>query len=235
MAIGIGIGLAFAGSVKPWSPSDESPEMWLRASAADVVLAGADVTTWTDRTANGHDATEAVTMPSYVASHAALGSKPAVRFDATEGMNNIDGAHPAPDDWTYFAVIDVPAHAASMMPIIWDGPGGISPAYQLNAVGNFSGYTHWPDGNQSIVDAIDGPQVLVWTLEQATSTGNLYRNGILQGSGTYSVQDSCIDAGAYLVYASSTMYVAEVGIFHGAFNAAKLAKLHAYVHGRYGV
>ena len=234
MAIGIGIGLAFAGSVKPWSPSDESPEMWLRASAADVVLAGADVTTWTDRSANGHTATEAAARPSFVASHAALGNQPAVLFAAGEKMSAIAGASPAPNDWTYLAVIDVPLRVANRTDIIHDGPGGIVVNYQLS--GDFTGYSHWPDGVQSIVPAINGPQVLVWTLRQATSTGNLYRNGALQGAGTYSVQDSCLDAGAALVMVgASDMYIAELAIFPGVFDAAKLAKLHAYVHGRYGV
>jgi hypothetical protein len=236
MAIGISIGLAFAGSVKPWLPSDLSPVLWLRAGLADVVLTGSDVDQWTDRSGHAHHASDvSASKPEWVASHAALNGQPAIKHNVWHQFVSVAGVE-ADSDWTVMGVFDVPLLAAGPYWIM-DNGATLAPMLQTNSVDQHLGYTANGTGNVDIAEPIAGPQSIVWRFEQAINEGRIYRNGLDLGAGTYPAVSSPIigAGGGYLMAGSFLAYCSELIFVPRACTAAERAKFAAYSMGRYGV
>jgi hypothetical protein len=236
MAIGIGIGLAFAGSVKPWLPSDLSPVLWLRAGLADVVLTGSDVDQWTDRSGHAHHASDvSANKPEWVASHAALNGQPAIKHNIYHQFISVAGAEVA-GDWTIMGVFDVPVLAAGPL-WVFDNGATLAPMLQSNSANQHLGYDSTGEANVDIAEPIAGPQSIVWRFEQAIDEGRIYRNGLDLGAGGYGIQTSPLvgAGGGYLMSGAFLSYCSELIAVPRACTAAERAKFAAYSMSRYGV
>jgi hypothetical protein len=236
MAIGIGIGLAFAGSVKPWLPSDLSPVLWLRAGLADVVLTGSDVDQWTDRSGHAHHASDvSASKPEWVASHAALNGQPAIKHEAYHAFASVAGVE-ADSDWTVMGVFDVPSLAAGPFWVI-DNSVTLAPTLQNNSADQHLGYWASGAGHVDIAEPIAGPQSIVWRFEQAINEGRVYRNGLDLGAGIYPAACSPLvgAGGGYIMNGGVLAYLSELIFVPRACTAAERAKFAAYSMARYGV
>jgi len=182
IALGLGNGVTYGGST--FSPLSV-PDLFIwHDSRQGVQLSGSNVTQWNDLSGNGYHAVDdnnAATPPTYVSSHANFNGLPAI--DMTGGLNNrleylsIDSGDPS--DWTFIFVIDAVATFANQY--LFDTQSG----RMVMAQEDNTGATGYFDGAAFQVQAASatGPQILVFRLE--SPTGQVYRDGTLLGSDTY--------------------------------------------------
>lgn len=67
---------------------------------------GASVTTWTDESVNGNDATQGTPADKPTFATSGIGGQPSVSFDGTDYLNFASALIPADGEFTFFAVFD---------------------------------------------------------------------------------------------------------------------------------
>lgn len=211
------------------------------------------VSSWNDQGANGDDFTNATEdeQPTLVHALASLNDQPALRFEETSTatiFRNLESDARDRDstDLTLYWVLDrdvaADADLTTAENILRDnGTSGI--VYLNNYPAGF-GMGVYEGAHRTSLPPISGPQVIALVFDATAGEAQFYRNGKALGpalayDGTFWTNGSgnilCLGAVVTSHLSGVTAYIAEHGAFQAAFDADRLALLHAYADERYGV
>jgi hypothetical protein len=249
MSYGHGTGLGLAGR---WGfrPTDIAGcILWLRADR-DVTVTGAGVSTWLDQSGQGNDAvqTNAACRPALSPTGGPAG-RPAVDFDRANEESMYWAAGTFSDASTNYTILaaltqrNVTTFQQSLFSWVDGGVGQVVAPVARNAsqVGGYDNTTwRW------VAAAVNGAQLLSWTLDDPADLVTCYRNGASIGSAAWTpsvkIDD---DGGSNLVRLGAGWWssaaipqdaaLSEIIVYNSALGAADLARAHAYLGARYGL
>jgi hypothetical protein len=184
----------------PAAPPPPTPVLktWFRADAIAGVANGGALSTWTDSSGNGFNATQATAgqRPTYIQN--SVNGRPVVRFNSAN-QTYLAFSRPVQDNFTILCVLRSSQGIGTGVNF-WDGAGIVNGevaftvndfGLSLNANGKLLAGTGNPD--VTIASAASGlnnglPHFVVFKRTRLTGAMELYVDGVLQGSTTGSKQ-----------------------------------------------
>ncbi len=172
-----------------FSPSDISGlELWLKADAITGLNDGDAVTTWSDSSGNGYDATQSVAGQKPLYKTAIQNSLPAVRFDATNDVLKTQ-ADATLKPFSVFAVIKV-ADLSAVRTLIgsWNGANDTTATGGISIDLSTTYKTRVLKAEIAVVGTSTATPTTATLLIGVTYDGSgnyaFYKNGVGDGSGT---------------------------------------------------
>jgi hypothetical protein len=208
---------------------------------------GDAVTTWTDQSGNGRNATQATggSKPLYKVN--IFGSKPALLFDGANDVLDFSVTADISAAFTAFVVLQpsTGAGAYNFGPLTWEDPaGGQANGFYLNADGSGTSSAYVPHmtvrhGNSETQNkkigttALSGSKYLfTWTYDGTTPVGR--KNGAAQtlttSDGGYGGHGGGSIGFAYQYYPG---YIAAVIVYNSVLSAADISTVESYLNAKY--
>ena len=236
--IEINIALAdYTGKTYPptFSPSQiNNCQLWLQAEALTSYSDGDSVTTWSDSSGQGHDASQnnVDKQPTYIKE--SINGRPALRFNGSSQYFSL----PLSTDTTdhTFCVVYNHTTTGGHSNYIFEAQTG---RLTLDCAQSSSPYNmRWQDSDwHSITPATTGSQIVSWVF--SGDSGTLYRNGIQIGSDAYTPQliGGTVTLGANYQGRSSFFEgdIAEFLYYNRALSEEERNLIETYLNGRYAV
>ncbi len=208
-----------------FQPSDIAGlKLWLKADSL-ALADGNPVSTWTDSSGNGNDATGSSTArPTYKT--AIVGGKPVVRFDGSNDV--LATSFVTPSAHTIFVVYN----RTNLSPI-GSGPGGDGPLWR--------GTNVWPSISSGFATLSTTIYTGAWSYLALTWNGTSTSTGAwLNGADVFTLSSFPVAATDPLQLGSSLdgFYsgdIAEVCVFDSLLNTTDRQLVENYFHTKYGI
>jgi hypothetical protein len=240
---------ANSGQVSATPTGNPAPVVWLRADGLEGVVNGGNVSTWSDSSGNGYNATQMVSnnQPTYVDN--AMGGQPVVRFNSANSTY-MSFTRPVSNDFTmtfvYQSTQGIGTGTAFFQGagLVNGEVGGVENDFgtSLNANGQVLAGTGNPDTSINSGTGFNDGRPHVVTFKRTKSTGALalYVDGAQVSTGTGGTQS--LTAPAVLVLGAQQVLnnylsgdIAEVQIFNTALSDAQRQALESGLSSKYAV
>ncbi len=200
--------------VKGFSPTDvPGLELWLRADKITGLNDGDAITTWSDQSGQGNDATQATAdyKPTYKVN--ILNGQPIVRFDGSDDwldMPDVDGS-------TLIMVAEAPTSGYQYYDQMITGTGtNVSPAFRRTATEVYLYHNRMSGGGGGDTYTFEVSSASGFNIIVATLGSNIF-NGYANGTNT-NVDQSCPKSpGVYTAIGATP-----AGEYHAAFDCAEV-------------
>jgi hypothetical protein len=228
-------------------PSPRSPEslpalkLWLRADEGVTLDEQGRVTAWRDQSGSGHDAAQPSAAARPELTPAAVGGRPALRFDGQGRFLALAGQVLRSPDFTLVAVASDRAGGGSHREIFsnWTRNGNIGPAVFLGTTGagtvRFSD-AFAPAGN---LDHPERPHAL--TAVTAPTASMVYQNRVTLAERAAGLPDRRLDT-PYVIGTQGDINgefwngdIAEILVYDRALSPQELSGVWDYLEQKYGV
>ena len=154
--------------------------LWLSASEIVGLDPGDPVETWPDLSGNGIHATQSTSNKRPTFQTAAMNGRPVVRFDGGNDSLRLTLSEASTDHSFFFVYDQIPSGGHSNY--LFDAQTGRLVLDSASAGAPYS--LRWNDGSwERIAGSVAGTQILSWVFTGAN--GEVFRNGVLIGSKTY--------------------------------------------------
>jgi uncharacterized repeat protein (TIGR01451 family) len=209
--------------------------LWLRADeSTNTTTQGAAVTSWLDKSINGHTAANIATSPTYQVGTANF--NPALNFNAS-GMSVPTHLIPASSQYTKIAVIKAEA-ATSTNAILGTTSGTGHLMYMPSSKTAVNLYQN-SIALAGFATALTADRYGIATGIYVGAGNTVYGDGLLKNttSATSATVANPTIVGAYQNGTTGAFVgkIAEVMVFHASTNAADLLKIHSYLAVKYGI
>lgn len=231
-----------------WTPRRFAGLMiWLAADRTGSVGDGDPVTTWSDLSVQGNDATQATAAQKPVWKPGIVNGRPVIRFDGVD--DNLDASSTTAfdfgtGDFTAFAVANVTADTKSKRILGQLGNASPFPGFSLYFNDSEQLSAQWrQDGvNETILaDTVaSGASFVIATMGRATGVMTLWKNGTQVSTATASrnVNGDALSIGAERTDNATETHtgdIAEVIIYNRALDTAQRARVERYLGAKYGL
>ena len=230
------------GKPKLWRPNVLGASLGLWLDAEDdqsIILNGATVSQWNDRSGNGRNATQATAANQPTYTTAGLNNKPILTFNGTTNVMSVDLSFVADASYSVLAVTARTSNRANNFFI-----GGNSQLTNRQLIAGWISdlsFVYAQFGNDVSV-TVPGYTVttpLIFALGLNTSVGrNVYLDGTLGNSNTNTTALISNTGGVLGAWSNNTFYqgyIAELAITTGVLSVDNRQKLEGYLAWKWGL
>jgi len=230
------LGRAVSASASAFSPlSIAGLQLWLKADAITGLVDSDPVTTWSDSSGNGNDATQATASRKPTYKTAIQNGKPVVRVDGVDDWMDVSSLSIAGGSYSVFCVF---SSSDVVGKYLLDSSTG---RFVFRPVGDIAGGIGWYDEGWKFVSDSFTPafQILTWVL-RAGELGEVFRNDVSLGTATYAQAGI---GGVTRIMASSdalstshlTADIAEILLYNSALSTANRQSVENYLNSKWAI